>query len=84
MSKQLAYLEYSFMFDPGELWVSGSEFEKKLAEFFRTLDVEASTVDVVNGARRIFYLYKIERVVPPTMNQPVSKELKLPEIKWGK
>lgn len=60
--KQLAFLEYTYVFEPtAQTWQRGFEFEKDLADFFAAHGLEANIVETVGGSgRRVIYIAKIE------------------------
>lgn len=65
-SKQIAYLEYTFIFDPKELWTTMQDFEYDFAKFLKQHSIQAEFVDNIMGdKKRIFHLYKISTVEPP-------------------
>lgn len=47
--KQLAYLEYKFLFDPSEAWSSLFEFEATLSKYLEGLGLEADIVRTISG-----------------------------------
>lgn len=62
-SKNLAFLEYSFLFDPTETWQYLSKFESDLAKFFGSLGYQAEIIRTVEGqvGRRILYIRKVKQ-----------------------
>lgn len=64
--KQIAFLEYMFMFDPSEAWSHLFEFEQEIARFFRQCGLEATIIKPVEGqqSRRMLYLKKAEVIKP--------------------
>lgn len=73
MSKQIAILEYSFMFDPSETWSNGSQFEAKLADFFSAYGFEAEVIESRGGTgRRVVYISRVEQI--PLPNKPEREE----------
>lgn len=81
--KDVAFLEYAFMFNPNETWTHLHQFESDLADYFKTLGLEAEIVNSANGqpGKRIMLLKKIEMVgsVPVSgtkaTTQPVKKQM---------
>lgn len=68
--KEVAFLEYAFMFDPSETWSNLYQFEDALAKYFDECGLEAVVVKTVTGqaGKRILMLNKkpmIERVEEP-------------------
>lgn len=63
--KDVAFLEYTFMFNPVDTWQNLYQFEDQLAEFFKTKGLEANIVKTVAGqsGRRIMMISKIEEPV---------------------
>lgn len=62
--KQIAYLEYTFIFDPAETFQSGTKFEKFLADFFGDMGYEAEVVETVgNASRRVLNITKATEVM---------------------
>ena len=47
--KNIAFLEYGFMFDPSETFGNVYDFENKLADFFKTQGYEAHVLTNVRG-----------------------------------
>lgn len=47
--KQLAYLEYKFLFDPSDTFSSLSQFESMLVDYFNACDMDIELVKSVNG-----------------------------------
>ena len=59
--KQLAYLEYTFIFEPQNTWQSGTAFERSLADFFAAHGLEAEIIETVgNVARRVIEIKKMD------------------------
>lgn len=83
MKKQIAYLEYTFIFDPSEAWQSGSKFERDLADFFAAHGFEAEVVETVgNASRRVLSITRISETLefdkkpaPPKSIQQSMKEV---------
>ena len=70
--KQIALLEYTFMFDPVTTWQRGSQFEKDLSDFFAAHGYEANILETTgNSNRRILYIEKIE-IMPTLINSPAQ------------
>lgn len=62
--KQIAYLEYTFIFDPSETWQSGYKFERDLSDFFGAYGFEAEVVETVgNASRRVLQITKANAVM---------------------
>lgn len=70
--KKLAFLEYAFLFNPGESWSNIYDFDKDLNKVFRSLGYEARILDTVGGyeGRKVIY---ITRIVDE-LNKPTKKE----------
>ena len=61
--KNLAFLEYMFMFDPTDTWQHGSQFERDLAGFFAAFGKEAEVVEVRGSSgRRVFVIKNMEKL----------------------
>ena len=56
--KNLALLDYTFLFDPSELWTNTSQFEGALYKFFeeRGIDCQTVTTNQSNNGRRMIVL----------------------------
>lgn len=69
--KQIALLEYAFMFDPSKTWSSLSEFESLLVQFFQERDLDVEVVKGISGqnGRRMLLLSPIEK---PGVSEKVS------------
>lgn len=65
-------LEYQFEFDPTELWATKSEFDKKLGEFFATLDVEAEYVQFIGAPSLSLLCLKKKQM--PSIPKPVKEK----------
>ena len=60
MVKNLAYLEYTILFDPSETWAHLYEFEGKFGEFLKTIGLEAEVmVPVGLATKKILFIRKI-------------------------
>lgn len=58
MAKQRqAYLDFSFVFDPSELWNHVHEFESTLRKYFDSIGVEASIIESFGGGKGRFMVY---------------------------
>ena len=62
--KDLAYLEYTFVFEPSaDTWQRGTDFETDLADFFAASGLQANVVNVVGGAaKRILYIQRMDKL----------------------
>jgi hypothetical protein len=57
--KDLAFLEYTFVFEPSiNTWNRGTDFENDLADFFSSNGLEASIVKTIGGTTRRIILVK--------------------------
>lgn len=69
--KQIAYLEYTFIFDPSMTFQSGTRFERELADFFNSKNMEAEVIETVgNASRRVLLITKKDLVMEPPKNPP--------------
>ena len=58
--KSLAFLEFTFLFDPSETWESISTLEKDLASFLETKGLEAEVIMPAGiNNRRVLFIRKI-------------------------
>lgn len=73
--KNLAFLEYIFMFDPNDTWSHLYEFENQLAKFFSSHNMEAQIIKTVEGGstRRIL-LIKAKPLMPVGPSRPEEKK----------
>ena len=80
--KQVAFLEYSFIFDPSESWSNGFQFENQLSKFFAENGFEAQIVATSGGTgRRVIFLNKVEVIKTPEPKEeetPVRRVEKAP------
>lgn len=80
MGKQIAILEYTFMFDPAQTYTSGTDFEVDLAVFFKSKGYEAQIVDTRGGTgRRVLWISRVDRLealARPVKEKGVQKVLK--------
>lgn len=77
---ELAFLEYSFLFDPREVgWQSLADFERDLADYFAANELEAQIMKTIDGqvGRRILFIKKalVVEPEPPKPPQPAGKQL---------
>lgn len=76
MNKNMAFLDYTFLFNPVETWQHLSQFESDLADFFATLGLEAEIVKSVNGqpGKRLLLIQrvksKVNEITPTPMRSP--------------
>ena len=86
--KQLAIIEYTFIFEPSsETWQSGFEFERDLADFFAAHGLEANMVDVTGGAtRRVIYISRMDKldVVRQAADKPPISTANSSQIAFGR
>jgi hypothetical protein len=77
MAKKLAFLEYSFIFDPVDTWSNLSQFEGQLAQFFMMHGLEAEIVPTVGGqsGRRIMSIKKAPDMTPVAPKPPKPGEI---------
>lgn len=74
--KQLAILDYMFMFDAGTTWSNGSQFEAKLSDFFAAYGFEAQVVETRgNSGKRVILLTSIEPL-------QAVKDMKNPQVSF--
>lgn len=76
--KDLAFLEYNFLFSPGDTsFTSIYQFEDQLAEFFRGKGLDALVMKTVDGqmGKRIILLTKTEEpsITPEKQVLPVGR-----------
>lgn len=77
--KNIALLEYMFMFEPGSTWQSGVDFERDLADFFAASGYEANWITTRgNSVKRVLFIQKIEQFPKlgnknPNLTPPVNK-----------
>jgi hypothetical protein len=86
MAKQLAFLEYTFVFEPGaQTWQRGFEFEKDLADFLAAHGLDASITETIGGTgRRVIFIEGMDKMAdllnpipnPPGRPKSVSSQLK--------
>jgi hypothetical protein len=71
---KIAMLEYSFIFDPDEVWSRGWEFEIDLVDFFNSKGFKAKVIETSgNASRRVLYVQKDDiAVVPPIVNKEMT------------
>lgn len=87
--QEMAFLEYSFLFDPREVgWPTIQDFERDMSAFFEAYGVEAQVLKTIEGqfGRRILYLKKVIEDQPElkTKLQPASKQMSNLVKKFGK
>lgn len=78
--KNLAILEYSFLFDTTTTWQHGSQFEADLSDFFAANGFEATIIEPKgNSSRRILFIEKIEEM-PKLNNTPTGPKQGIAKI----
>lgn len=80
MAKRLAFLEYTFVFEPSvSTWQTGFSFEKDIYDFLASNSLEAEIVDTVGGSsRRIIYVQsmnKLDKIVNDTPPKGIQSSL---------
>ena len=81
MAKELAFLEFTIMFDPSETWSHLHDFEGSFAKFLDTIGLEAEIVTPLGVApRRIVFIRKKIEIEPI---QPKVEETKGPQKAFG-
>lgn len=72
--KQIAILDYTFIFDAVDTWQNGFRFESDLADFFAAHGFEANLVNTQgNATRRVLVITKVEESIPQLENAPDQK-----------
>ena len=71
--KTLAFLEYSFLFDPADGWAHLYEFEQDLSKFFNERGLEVVVIKTIEGTatKRILYLRKADMPMSATVPEKV-------------
>ena len=74
--KKLAFLEYTFMFDPNDTFTSISEFERQFAVFLATKNMQAEIVNTVGGApgKRVMLIQNMEKLDKMANDQNRNKK----------
>ena len=73
MSKQVALLEFSIMFDPSETWSHMYEFEATFAAYLKSIGLEAEVMmPVGQGTRRVIYISKLPDIEPQVPAPPAE------------
>lgn len=80
--KNLAILEYMFMFDPADTWSHLNQFEGSLRDFFTQNGLEAQIVSSVNGqpGKRMLLIKKVDKIPeikPPKQHDPKAQLQKM-------
>jgi hypothetical protein len=75
MAKQLAYLDYTFVFDPSQTWSHLHEFEADLARHFKQVGLEAEIVRGMGSTGRAMLFIKpkpdsVMEVTPQSVKSP--------------
>ena len=87
MSKQVALLEFSIMFDPSETWSHMYEFEATFAAYLKSIGLQAEVMmPVGQGTRRVVYISKIpdiEPIAPPVEEPQKGPKEALKDLKKG-
>ena len=86
---EMAFLEYSFLFNPRELdWPTIQDFERDLTMFFTEHKVDAKVLKTIEGqfGRRILLLEKNKEEEPILRSKfsPASKQLAKLDKTFGK
>lgn len=67
---KVAFLEYTFIFDPSETWTTLWDFEKDLAKYLGDHGLEAEIIKTIEGqgnGKRLLFIRKRES--PPILTQ---------------
>ena len=87
MSKPVAFIEQTIIFDPVEAFSHMYQFEAKFAEFLRNEGLEAEVMEPYGGTtRRVLFIRKIEEIapqVPVAPAPPIGPQEKLKDLKKG-
>lgn len=76
----LVILQYSFMFDPSEVWNKMSEFEADFAAYLRSKGLEAQTVTPIGASQKVLIIQK-QKLPPPAPAPTVSLKENLKNLK---
>lgn len=86
--KEVAILEYMFMFDPGATWQTGSDFESDLIEFFAMHGKTVSIIDSTGTTHKrvvcISMADAFDNPPIPELPKPRSVQEVLKRIQQGK
>lgn len=75
--KVMAFLDYTFIFEPGDPWSNLRDFEIDLGKFLKMLNLEGQILRSVEGqpGRRIVYLRKVEDNLEKLRNKTDVKSM---------
>lgn len=76
MSKQLAFLEYTFILDPTNTFQHVYEFEKFLSDFLKTRGLEGQIMETVAGGvngKKIILISKVKDIPVSEPTNPVGR-----------
>ena len=70
--KNIALLDYLFLFDPSETWSNLYQFEADLTRFFEERGLIVSVIKTVDGGtgRRILMIEKAQEIPTPPVTPP--------------
>jgi hypothetical protein len=80
--KQVACLDYTFMFDPSEVWQHASQFESSLAGYLSDMGFETQIIKPLgySSGSRIIYITPIPPLPPPkppkASTMPAGKQIR--------
>lgn len=60
-SREIALLDYTFVFNPREVWARRSDFESALATLLKTQGLEAEIIKTVGSDKRVLHIYSTKR-----------------------
>lgn len=78
--KQVALLDYKFLFDPSECWSSVWEFESDIGKFFDACGLEAQIIKGVDGqaGARVIFLTKKPKITDGAQTEANRKKFIAP------
>lgn len=73
MARNLAFLEYNLLFDPGEVWTRVSDLEADFSKFLESKGLQGEIITPVGVTnKRVVFISKLPPPIqaPPTQKNP--------------
>ena len=74
--RKLAYLEYTFVFDPFQTWSSMRDFDDELGKYFKSIGCQAEVMDAMTGysGKKLIYISTVKDLLDnPGKLKPIRK-----------
>lgn len=73
--KEIVFLDYTFLFDPGDTWSSVSNFESDLAKFLTMKGLKGDFVRTVGGqiGKKVLIITRKKDILDPKSHQNTGR-----------